>query len=242
MVLDGPSQRLFDADIQLGVESFQTDGSHTGHILLHHGVVNLASLNGFHQVETVEAVAFHDVDGIAYLVGEVLQQLDLVAALGQVDGLASQVDRRAKQLVLHLVGRRHLVPVFGQALHKHALLHQDGICQQVAPFHVLVGTDAHCHHVDTTRVKEGETRVQVFVDNHLKFQSVGIAEIAKQLILKARRRRFFSIVIDYFTIGYSDQSSSFLNVLQYRQRVLFHDRLFFRLRVVVTRHQPSKRE
>ena len=90
---DGPTQRLLNADEKLSIQAPQSDGSHSGHILLDNGVVDDSRGDGFHQIDAVEAVAFHDVDGVANLVGEMLQELHLVAALGQMHGLACQVDR-----------------------------------------------------------------------------------------------------------------------------------------------------
>ena len=92
VVIDSPTQRLFHADIQLGVEAFQADRRHAGHIFFHHSIVDLPRRDGFHQVDTIEAVAFHYINSITNLVRKMLQQFHLVAALWQVYGLTRQID------------------------------------------------------------------------------------------------------------------------------------------------------
>ena len=148
-----------------------------------------------------------------------LYEFHLVATLGQMDGLACEVDGRTQQLVLHLIGCRHLVPVLWETLHQHAALLEDGVSKQEAAFHVFVRADADGHYVDLSRVEEHETRVEVLVDQHLQFDATLFAEIAQELIFKARWRCLFRVVIDDFTIGHSNQSSVFEHMLHHRQGV-----------------------
>ena len=185
---NGPTQGLLDADKEFRVQAPQSDRSHTSHILLNNGVVDVSRSDGFHQVNAVEAVAFNNVDGVANLVGKMLYEFHLVAALRQMYGLACEVDGRTQQLVLHLIGCRHLVPVLWETLHQNAALLEDGVGKQEAAFHVFVRTDADGHYVDLSRVEEHKTRVEVLIDQHLQFDATIFAEIAQELVFKARWR------------------------------------------------------
>ena len=116
---------------------------------------------------------------------------------------------------------------------QHATLHEDGIGEQETAFHVLVRPDAYRHNVDFGRIEKHVTRVQVLVDNHLQFEVMVFTEIAQQLVLKARGRGVFRVVINDFTIGHSDQSSFFKHMLHHRQGVANFRLSFFDFGFVV---------
>ena len=60
-------------------------------------------MHGVDKINAIECVGNYHENGVANLVGKMVDEPDRMASCGQVNGFSSQIDRRTQNLVFHFV-------------------------------------------------------------------------------------------------------------------------------------------